>query len=497
MCLKLGREHLVLALIFVLVLGIRLFLVFHEGNLDYDSYFVLRQAEHIHETGLPMFADSLSYSGRTLFFPPLFHYLLAGVSLIMPLEIAAKLLPNILFAILAVVVFIISKELTKNKTAALMAAFFTGLVPIAYRTINTASVTSLSIIFVFLLSYTFMRLDEKGFPTLCIIIAVLMLFTEASIFILLLSLVLFFLMLRLQSDKPAMREIELTVFIFFLGVWFNILLYKKAFFIHGLSVIWGNMPVPLLSSYFQDLDFVGILYAVGVIPLLFGVYAIYHVFFKTKSRSANLYISFAIVSFLMLWFKIIPLTTGLLFLSINIIILSSLAIKTLLVSFSRTKIAYMERIIIISIIVLFLLTALPSFFDFKPAPSPKQQDLDALYWLKNNTSPEAVVLADVREGFLLNYLAERKDVADSNFLLISNINNKYNDVESIYRLRLKSEAVRLINYYNINYILLSRSTMEKYNQTELFYADPDCFEKSYDESLRGGAIIYKFMRCKI
>jgi hypothetical protein len=497
MCLKLGREHFILAFIFVLVLGIRLFLVFHEGSLDYDSYFVLRQAEHISKTGLPLFFDSLSYSGRTFFFPPLFHYLLAGVSLIMPLEVAAKLLPNILFSILVIVVFMVSKELTKNKTAALLAAFFTGLVPIAYRTINTVSVTSLSIIFIFLISYTFMRLDEKGFPTLCIILSIFMLFTEASLFILLISLVMFFIMLRLQSDKPTTRETEITVFLFFLGLWFNILLYKKAFFMNGLGVIQKNLPLPLLSSYFQNLDFVGILYAVGVIPLLFGVYAIYHVFFKIKSRSANLYISFAIISFIMLWFKLVPLNTGLLFLSINIIILSSLAIKVLLVNFSRTKAAHMERIIIVSIIALFLITALPSLLTFKPAPSPKQEDVEAMQWLKNNTSPEAVVLSDVEEGFLLNYVAERKNVADSNFIFIKNINQVYADIETIYSIRFKSEAVRLINQYKINYIVLSRSTMEKYNLSGLFYADPDCFEKSYDMSASGGAIIYKFMRCRI
>jgi hypothetical protein len=39
--------------------------------------------------------------------------------------------------------------------------------------------------------------------------------------------------------------------------------------------------------------------------------------------------------------------------------------------------------------------------------------------------------------------------------------------------------------------------MDEYNMTGLFYADNECFEKMYDRSAEGGAIIYKFMRCKI
>jgi hypothetical protein len=35
--------------------------------------------------------------------------------------------------------------------------------------------------------------------------------------------------------------------------------------------------------------------------------------------------------------------------------------------------------------------------------------------------------------------------------------------------------------------------MKEYNITRLFYAEPDCFERVYDEE----AIVYKFLGCDI
>jgi len=495
--MKIGREHIILAVIVILALALRIYLSSFNSGFDYDSYFALRQAENIKETGLPLYDDPLSYSGRSLIFPPLFYYLLAGFSLIMPLEWAAKLLPNLLFSGLAIIVFMISKHLTKNRTAALLAAFFAAFVPIAYSTINTVPVTSLSLILAFFLCYSFLRIDEKGWPTITLIAAILLLLTESSIFMLLLCFLLFFLILILQQEKPSLREREMTVFLFFLGLWYHIIIYKKAFFINGLNVILKNLPAPLLSSYFQDIDFFGLFYAVGVIPLLLGVYAIYHVFFKTKSRAANLFISFAIISFLLLWFKLIPISTGLLFLSTSIIILSSHSIKNLLVSFSKTKIASRESMITIVLLVLFIITTLPPLLASAHRITPPSEDMHALRWIRENTPQDSVVFGSVKEGFLINYASDRRNVIDSNFLFIHNINQKYADAKALFNLRLKSEAVRLINQYKIDYIFLSRQSMDDYNITALFYADPDCFEKAYDTTHFGGGIIYKFLGCKI
>jgi len=490
---RLNKEHIILFLLFCLVLGARLFFVLQEQGFDYDAYNTLRQAEHIKETGLPLFKDPLSYSGRTIIFPPFFYYLIAVFSFILPLTLTAKLIPSLAFSALVLIIYIITKYITKNRTAAFIAALFSGFVPIIYTSLSQVSVYSLSLLLIFLLSYTLLRIEEKGFATLSIVLAVILLLTHTSIFILLISFLVYFLILRLENQRLNQREVEITMFLLFLALWFNLLLYKKAFFLHGISFIWQNIPTLLLSSYFKDISFLGVIYAVGIVPLLLGVYAVYHIFFKTRNRALTLYISFGIISFIMLWLKLIPFRAGLLFLSMNIIILSAYSMKIILVSLGKTKIRGLPNILSGLIIILFVLTTLTPFTTTINIHKPPIQDIKALEWIKNNTQEDAVILGRVEEGFLINYIAQRKNVADSNFLLIKNINQIYNDINYLFTLRLESEAIRLINKYNIDYIFLSTKSMEEYNISKLFYADKDCFELVYDKD----AHIYKFLGCKI
>lgn len=493
---KITREQIAVAAIFALVLAVRLFLVFSEKGLDYEAYNVLRQVEHIRETGAPLFKDTLSYSGRTYVFPPLFYYLLAGFSFLMPLEFAIKIIPNLAFASLIVAVYLIAKHLTKNKNAALIAAFFSGFVPIIFYSINQASVYSLGLPLIFFLSYTFIRIEEKGFATLSITLIILLLLVHSSVFILLISFIIYFLIILLERQQVNKKEVEIALFLLFLTIWFNLLLYKKAFLLHGIKFIWQNIPTPLLSSYFEDVTFLGVISAVGVLPLLLGVYAIYHVFFKTKNQAATMYISFALVSFIMLWFKFISFKVGLLFLSINLIILSAYGIKIIFVTISKTKTPKLSSVVALLIVALFAISSIVPFMisaKTDKTPNPNQYDIGALQWIKNSTMERAVVLGRVEEGFLINYAAERRNVADQNFLMINNIDQRYEDIKLLFTLRLKSEAVRLMNEYKINYIFLSPQTMEEYNITRLFYADPDCFDIVY----KNEALVYKFLRCDV
>lgn len=490
---RITREHILLALLFILVLSTRLFFVFQEQGFDYDAYSTLRQTEHIKETGLPLFKDSLSFSGRTFITPPIFYYLLAIFNLILPLTLVAKLIPSIAFSTLVIIIYIITKHITKNRTAAFLAALFSGFVPIIYATLNQASVYSLSLPLIFLLSYFFLRIEEKRFAILSIVLTIILLLTHTSVFILLISFLVYFLILRLEKQKLHTRELEITLFFFFLALWFNLLLYKKAFFLHGIRFIWQNIPLPLLSAYFKEISFLGVIYAVGIIPLLLGVYAVYHTLFKTKNRAATLYISFALVSFIMLWLKLIPFKTGLLFLSINLILLSAYSLKIILINLAKTKIPRLSSIVVGVIVLLFILTTLTPFVTTIKTEIPSSQDIKALEWIKDNTKNNDVVLGRFKEGFLISYVAERRNVADSNFLLIKNINQRYDDINHLFNLRLESEAIRLINRYDIDYIFLSTKSMEEYNISKLFYAEEECFEVVYDKD----ALIYESLGCEI
>ena len=94
--------------IFLIILSLRLYLAFSIPNFTYESYFHLRQVDNIINTGMPLYYDELSYGGRELLFPPFFHYFAAIFALIIPLELAAKILPNLLIASMPFIVYLIS-----------------------------------------------------------------------------------------------------------------------------------------------------------------------------------------------------------------------------------------------------------------------------------------------------------------------------------------------------------------------------------------------------
>ena len=65
-------------------------------------------------------------------------------------------------------------------------------------------------------------------------------------------------------------------------------------------------------------------------------------------------------------------------------------------------------------------------------------------------------------------------------------------MERIYTTLYKVEAVRLLNKYDINYIVLSDYVCDNYNINELKYATDDCFKLVYNESVK----IYSSL-CKV
>ncbi|MBN2142016.1 hypothetical protein JW711_01680 [Candidatus Woesearchaeota archaeon] len=491
--MKLTREQIGVAIIFLLILGIRLAYTLPLQSYDNDSYFVLRQADAIAHTGLPLFQDPLSYGGRTFLFPPLFHYVIALFSFFLGLELAAKVVTSLCFALIVIVTYMITKEITKNSTIALISSVFAGFVPVMYFEMASFPTHALSLLLVFLLSYSILKIEDERFAAVGLMISILLLLTSVDIFIFLFGLLFYFLMLFLEKQKPHGREVEMTVFLFLLSLWFFTLLYKKAFLAHGLSILWGNLPQTLLLTYFHEVSFVEVLYAVGVIPLLLGIYAAYHLVFDSKNRDALLFAGFALASFLALWLRLVQLTTGLLFLSVNMIILSSYTMKIASVKVARTKVASLSFLLATAVLILFLLTSVAPFFSTVSYTPQYAEDLEALAWLRENTADNATILGRIEEGFLINYEAKRKNAADSNFLFINNADQVKKDIDSLFRSRLESEAVRLTTAYGVDYVFLSRKTQEQYNITSLFYAEGDCFNLVYEK----GALIYASTGCKI
>lgn len=477
------KNTIILTTIFIIILALRLFIAFQTTDITYDGYYTLRNIENIKETGLPLFEDKLSNAGRENVFSPLYYYILTLFSIILSPILALKIMPNIFATSIILVVFLFAKRLSKNDDSALIAAGASALIPVFFsQTINNASIYSLVIPLFFLTLYYFLKTISNSknlwkFLGLLIILSL----AHASSLILAFGLLIYVALLKIQGFKKSTKEPELLLFSIFLIIWANLTIYKQAIMMHGSEVIYQNTPIQLIMDLFRELTFIESLYWIGVIPLLFGMITIYDSVFESKKKSTTSLIAICITLFLFLWFKLINLHVGLMFLGVSMSILSSGAINKTINYAKNSKlkiITILTKLILIALIITsFTPTIIYSFNESTNVPSTKDKEL--FEWIKNNTKENTTILSSIEESSAMSYYTKRKNFMDQQFLLINKIDERYKDAQKIYSERFLIPALTKLNYYSIDYILLSDYTIKNKNITKLFYEDSDCITNKY------------------
>lgn len=489
-----------LLLIFLLVLAIRLYIAFETPLFNHDAYFSLRQVDNIKNTGIPLYKDPLSYGGKTQLFAPLHYYVLAAFSLVMPTEIAAKIIPNIIAALIIFIVYYLSFKITKNYKVSLATAFMSGFIPIYFIDINRISVNYLAILLIFTIIYCMLKLNERKYVDYALILMFLLVLTTPMAFVLVIGLLLYLLLLKLENFAVEMKELEIILFFTFLVFWINLLIYKNAFLTHGLLVIWQNIPASILSNFFSNIGFIQVLGAISIIPIIFGVYAFYAAFHLERSKDVMILVSLGISAFILLWFKLMDFISGLIFLSITLVILTSYTLKRFSDFIEKSKIHKYEKIMNAAIIILFIITVIPSLISIVnsskigPLSTPSVNDVAALKWASENLPKSAVITAGLDEGNMVAYYAQRKNVMDTNFLLTPRIDQRLDDLNSIYTTTFETQAISALNKYNSKYLLITQETLKNYGITEVSYVKDDkCFKLEY---YRDGTYLYS-TECKV
>jgi hypothetical protein len=302
-------------------------------------------------------------------------------------------------------------------------------------------------------------------------------------FILIIGLLFYLLLSKLENINIEMKELEIILFFTFLVFWVNLLIYKNAFLGHGLSVIWQNMPTQLLSNTFDKITFLETFYTISIIPLILGLYAFYLVFYIEKNKEALLLIGFGMSSFLLLWFKLLSLVTGLIFLSVTLVILTAFSMKSMAAFVDKTKVHRHKRLFLTIMIILFIITAItPSIIIGleKSGITPNQEDVEVLQWASENIPEDSVIAASLEEGNMIAYYADRKNIMDTNYLLTPNIDQRLKELDKILSTQFETEAVNLLNKYEANYIFFSPYTASKYGIEKISYVnDYQCFAEIY------------------
>ena len=304
-----------LILTFLLTAGVRISISLQTNNFSPDAYFAYRQTDAIKNNLAPTYFDELSYSGRFFVFQPMYYYLLTPFAWVMGTKMALKIVPNILASLLVFVTYLIVLHITKNRPAALFSAFASGFIPAFFSsTINSASTYSFTIPLTMYIIYCFMRNKEKKYLYQFIVLSFVLALTSSIAFLLVMALMIYLLLTRLEYKTENKRELELIIFTTLLVIWVNILIYKKAFLFHSYSVIWQNMPTQILADFFREVNILDAVTGIGILPLLLGVFAIHKHMLKEKERPTYLLMAAALAVTLLLWFKLISFNGGLMFL---------------------------------------------------------------------------------------------------------------------------------------------------------------------------------------
>lgn len=484
------KNRNILIFIFLAAFLLRLFLIVQTPSFSSDeSYFILREVESIKETFFPISHDPLSYSGREYDFNPGYFYVLTLLDLILPAFIAFKVIPSLLATSLLFIVYLIVKELTRNSTVALFTSLVSAFLPLYFsQTLNSLTHYQYVIPLFFLALYFFLHIEKSrkhiyGYLAVLIIYAL----CHPSVLLLIPIFILYLIFLLAEKMEWRQYEFELILFSIFFIIWSQFILYKRELLHYGPSIIWQNIPQLLLSQHFVDFNIFTALSAVGIVPFVCGSYVIYKYVFQVRSKQVSLMIAATLIFLLLIWLKLIEFTIGLMFLSVLLVIFFGIYCKLSLVYLEKTKIPLMGKAFFPLLLILISVTSVVScvyFSNKEIADAFTPQELAAMQWLKGHTGNESVVLASFSEGHIITAMAKRKNVIDSNFLMVDDIERRFDDLNQTFNAIYKTQAIALLNKYHVDYIYFSSRSRGLFNIEQLRFVDESCFTLVYNQSVQ-------------
>lgn len=471
------RWWLSVAGVFLLVLAVRLYFAFQSPFLSSDeSYFHLRIVESI-SNGQSPFVDSL---GGPRLVSPIFHVIVAFAALFMPLDVAAKIFPNVFASLLVFPVFLISLYLSGNRRVSLATGFLASIVP-AWLGNTFSHFVPMTLVIPVFFAVVYAWFDVMKRPLVFLGLFTFLVFLHPIALLLAISLAVYLVFCRIEGVKDILGEAELGLFSVFFALWAQFLMYKKLIVFHGVEVIWRNLPSGLLSSYFSGITILGAILQIGAYPLAEGVYALYKTAFRGQDKAMSLLLSVTSVAVFMLYLKLVELSAGLMILGVT---LSILFAKWSILSFdflSKTKVRnYASSIMWVSIVLALITTAIPAFIlvNSRISDTISADEVSALRWLSKSSSKEAVVFAPIEYGHYVAFFAQRKPVMDDYFFLEKEVDEKFSDGARVFRTVFVTEAVELFDKYDASYLVVPP------NVRDVRYADSKCFKRVWPGSVK-------------
>ncbi len=476
--MKKSTAALVLLVLFIISFFFRFYFFYNTETYDNDqAYYVIRQVESIKSSKTALYDDPLSYGGRENVFSSGFYYMLYLFSIFFPEDIVLKFIPNILASTTIVLIYFIVKQITKNPFVALFSSFIGIFIPIyLLETTNTISPNTVAVPMFLFCSYLFLNIEPKKEWTIILYIISLLIFSvvSAASIIFIMCLLLHIILLKVENMSLTKIKKETIIFSIFCVLWVQFLLFKKALLSHGPYVVWQNIPFEFIINYFSEINILLIIYFVGIVPFFYALYIIYKYFFQ-KKEDISFFISIVSITTMLLIFRLIKLDLGLILLGICFTIFFGIYYRDLEQYLDKTRFKKFKFWLFISLVIAFLITSiLPSYNLLENRQTVNAHSISSLKWIEQNTPKDSVVLGTVEEGNLITSVAKRRSVIDNNFLLISDVNQRLEDIKTIYTSSIVVKALELVGFYGVDYLLIDQAK-EEYEIDDLRYKTSDCF----------------------
>ena len=479
--MKNKKELIIILIIFLLSFGFNLFFSLQTPDFSSDdAYFNLRHAGFISENYRPIIYDIQSYGGNYIFDTHVWHYFLAIMESSLGSVFAFKIIPSFFASFAVIFGYMIATGLTKNDLAAYFGALIFAFIPnFINLTLNQISIYSVYIPLMLLLIYSFIEIKKR--TALFLITSFIITILDPMNFLFLLSLIVF-LILMVVEDKKILQETKNGIlFYILLVILFNLILFKTIYLEQGFLAVWQNIPSQLYSDYFQSVNVLGLIGNIGVIPIILGITGFVLAFLKIKKRNVYVLSSIIISCVILLLLKLIPFETGLMVLAVLFSLTSVITIDKFIeyikiTKFERYKTLIIGIFMIVAIASLFIPSVVYARNTIKEGVS--EGEIEALYWIRENTNRDSVVMAGVYEGNLISAVAGRTNVIDTQFLLAE---DRYLEVSNFFKTESLVKAQRILAKYDVDYVYFSVKTKELYEIDRLKFSDEEvCFNQVFE-----------------
>ncbi len=483
--LRFRTEQIILSSIFLLVLFTRFFIASAHPQYAYDAYEHIRQIEHIRDTGTHIVVDDLSYGGRTFVILPFFHYLLGFLSMFFSLDFVLVFFPNLFASSIVFIAYTILWNWTKNTRAALIGAGIAGFTPMFFsQTLFSVSPLSLFIPLMFLLLSIFTQLQRKQSLLLFIVLSFVLPMISIYSLLIVLTFLLYLLFASVEQFKFKGIARELTIFFSFFSLWFLLLIFKKPLLSQGPRFIMNSVPEAVRQEYFFDISFFQLFGGLGVLSLIVGTYVLYVSLFERNDHRAYLWLSLICATLLCIWLSLMKISTGLSIIALCLSLFAGVYIERFFAHLKYTRFVQYQNLAAIILILLFTLSSpVVAILLSLEVPLAQDAELRVMEWAQLNTPNDATMATPLHWGHLVTSIAQRKNIADENYIFAPDAEERVSDGDTIYyflaRASTNSQIISRMHRNGAEYLYLPFGVDDR-----ILKDDSQCFDLVYNKEIK-------------